>query len=82
MKLEPLMTLYADLRSPTEFGTGPYGTRLVVDAIGGHFEGPRLRGTILPSGGDWILIDNEAIGHLDVRAAMETLFSSWAHRTL
>jgi len=72
MKLEPLMTVHADIRPPAEIGTGPYGTRLVFDVTGGHFEGARLRGTILPSGGDWLLIDAEGVGHLDVRITLVT----------
>jgi len=72
MKLVPLMTVHGDLRPPAEIGTGPYGTRLVFDVSGGHFEGTRLRGKILPSGGDWLLIDAEGVGHLDVRITLAT----------
>lgn len=72
MNLEPLMTVHADLKTPVDIGAGPYGTRLVFDVTGGHFEGARLRGTILPSGGDWLLIDTEGVGHLDVRITLET----------
>ena len=62
MKLEPLMTIHADLKPPVDHGAGPSGTRLVFDVTGGHFEGARLRGTILPSGGDWLLLDAEGVG--------------------
>ena len=72
MKLAPLMTVHADLKPPTDIGTGPYGTRLVFDVTGGYFEGARLRGTLLPSGGDWLLIDAEGAGHLEVRITLET----------
>jgi uncharacterized protein DUF3237 len=72
MKLEPLMTVHADLKAPVDIGTGPYGTRLVFDVTGGHFEGARLRGTLIPSGGDWLLIDTAGVGHLDVRITLET----------
>jgi hypothetical protein len=72
MKLEPLMTIHADLKPPVDHGAGPNGTRLVFDVTGGHFEGARLRGTLLPSGGDWLLLDAEGVGHLDVRITLET----------
>lgn len=72
MKLEPLMTVHADLRPPVEIGTGPYGNRVVFDVTGGHFEGARLRGTVLPNGADWLLIDADGTGHLDVRIILET----------
>ena len=72
MKLEPLMTVHVDLKPPVDLGTGPYGTRIIFDITGGHFEGARLRGAILPSGGDWLLIDAAGVGHLDVRLTFET----------
>jgi hypothetical protein len=72
MKLEPLMTLHADLRMPVDVGTGPRGLRTIFDVAGGTFEGARLRGKVLPSGGDWLLIDAEGVGRLDVRATLET----------
>ncbi len=72
MRLEPLMTYHADLRSPVAVGTGPYGNRLIVEVSGGAFEGPRLRGKLLTGGGDWLLVDADGVGHLDVRATFET----------
>jgi hypothetical protein len=72
MRLEPLMTYHADLLTPVAVGAGPYGNRLIVEVAGGAFEGPRLRGRILTGGGDWLLVDAEGVGHLDVRATFET----------
>ncbi len=72
MKLEPLMTLHADLKTPVDVGKGPRGVRTIFDVAGGSFEGTRLRGKVLPSGGDWLLIDEEGVGRLDVRATLET----------
>ncbi len=72
MKLELLATVRANLKAPVKIGAGPYGTRNVYDVTGGTFEGPRLRGTILPSGGDWLLTDAEGVGRLDVRGTLET----------
>lgn len=72
MKLEPLMTYRADLKPAVMVGAGPYGTRAIVEVTGGSFEGTRLRGRILSGGGDWLLIDGQGVGHLDVRATFET----------
>ena len=72
MKLEPLMTYRAALKPPTQVGAGPRGTRAIYDITGGEFEGERLKGKVLPSGGDWILIDSDGVGRLDVRATFET----------
>ena len=72
MKLEPLMTIHTAFKDPVPIGRGPFGVRIVWDISGGSFEGERLRGTILPSGGAWILSDPEGIGRLDVRLVLET----------
>jgi hypothetical protein len=72
MKLEHLLNYRADLKPPVEVGKGPFGTRSIFDVTGGIAEGPRLRGRLLPSGGDWLLLDEGGIGRLDVRGTLET----------
>ena len=73
LELEPLMTLRGELRQPpTDVGATPSGTRQIHDLVGGRFEGPKLRGTVLPSGGDWLLVGADGVGRLDVRATLET----------
>ena len=53
MKLEFLMEYTANVQLPVRnTGAGPFGTRGLVVVIGGSFEGPRLKGTVL-AGGDW-----------------------------
>jgi hypothetical protein len=39
---------------------------------GGDFSGPRLRGQVLPGGGDWLLFRNDGAGLLDVRITLRT----------
>ncbi len=73
MKLEHLVSYRADLKQPpTEIGNGPLGNRVIFDVAGGTFEGPRLRGRLLESGGDWALIGPDGVGRLDVRGTLET----------
>lgn len=38
---------------PVDVGDAPHGHRRYIPITGGTFEGPRLRGTILPGGADW-----------------------------
>ena len=71
-KLEYLMTYRADLKPPVAVGTGPAGARQIYDVTGGSFEGARLKGKLLASGGDWLLIGNDGVGRLDVRVTFET----------
>jgi len=70
--LEFLMTYRADLHAPIEIGAGPTGHRRIFDVAGGHFEGPRLRGSVRASGADWLLVGPDGVGRLDVRATFET----------
>lgn len=72
MKLDHLLTFKATTGSSAQVGPGPFGTRIVAEITGGAFEGPRLRGKILPGGADWVLFDSDGVGHLDVRATFET----------
>ena len=72
MKLTPLMTMHADLKDPLSVGSGPHGDRVIYDVTDGTFEGERLKGKLLASGGDWITIDSDGVGHLDVRATFVT----------
>jgi hypothetical protein len=72
MKLEHLMDYRADLKPPVEVGRGPFGTRTIFDVVGGHAEGPRLRGNLLASGADWLLLDDGGVGRLDVRGTLVT----------
>ena len=70
--LEYLMTYRADLKPPVGVGEGPAGTRNIYDVTGGSLEGPRLKGKLLPSGGDWSLIGADGVARLDVRGTFET----------
>lgn len=72
MKTEYLMTYHATLKPGVVAGPGPLGTRTFAEVTGGTFEGPRLKGTLSTGGGDWILVDSEGMGHVDVRAMFIT----------
>ncbi len=72
MKLEHLLNYRAELKAPVDVGAGPNGARQIYDVTGGTFEGPKLRGTLLPSGGDWIRFGPDGVGRLDVRATFAT----------
>ncbi len=59
--------------TPQVVGTVPAGYfRRTGIITGGSFEGERLRGTVLPGGGDWLLTRPDGVTHLDVRAMLQT----------
>jgi hypothetical protein len=73
VKLEYIASYRADLKQPpTEIGSGPFGNRMIFDVAGGVCEGPTLRGRVLESGGDWLLLGPDGVGRLDVRGTLET----------
>jgi hypothetical protein len=72
MHSRPLMTVRITAAPPQKLGAVPHGTRLVVPVTGGDFEGPRLRGKILPGGGDWLLLRADGVLELDLRITLET----------
>jgi hypothetical protein len=50
----------------------PSGRRRIVVVKNGSFSGPRLRGRLLPCGGDWLLERADGSRRLDVRITLET----------
>ena len=72
MNLQPLMTVRVVAAPPQKIGAGPHGMRSIVPVTGGDFEGPRLRGKVMPGGGDWLLLRSDAVLELDLRITLET----------
>ena len=70
--VEYLFTITASTALAAMIADGPQGTRLVVEAPSGTFEGPRLKGTIRTPGGDWVTRRSDGSGLLDVRLLLET----------
>jgi hypothetical protein len=71
-KLEHIYDMHVDLESPQMVGPTPAGTRQIFVVKGGTFEGPKLKGELLPGGGDWALLRSDGAVQLDVRASMRT----------
>jgi len=72
MNSRPLMTVRITAAAPQKLGTVPHGVRSIVPVAGGDFEGPRLRGKVLPGGGDWLLLRSDGVLELDLRITLET----------
>jgi len=61
-----------DREGIVNIGATPSGVRMIIYVKGGKVEGPKLKGVILPGGGDWYTTRPDGVGQLDVRAAMRT----------
>jgi len=67
-----LFDVHLELGAIDQIGQTPYGHRVVGNLGGGRFEGERLSGRVLPSGGDWGLFLPDGTLVVDGRATYET----------
>lgn len=51
---------------------GGMGVRKMLQIFGGDFEGPKVRGKILPGGGDWPLLRPDGVGITNARYTFQT----------
>src|ERR1700740_748095 len=73
MKMGLLMPLRVTIATPQNIAAVPHGTRRTVPITGGDFDGPWLRGSVLPGGsGDWLLLRSDGVLELDFRATLQT----------
>lgn len=73
VETEFLFEARVPLTGPTDVGETPEGRRMIFFVRGGRFEGPRLRGEVVPMGGaDWARIRSDGVGTLDVRFCLKT----------
>jgi hypothetical protein len=71
-ELEFAFEIRATVAQPRDFGVMDHGRRRVVDITGGTFEGPEIKGRIIPGGADWQSIQEDGLSRLDTRYALET----------
>jgi hypothetical protein len=73
LKTEFLFEARIQVQPPMDVRQGPDGHRLIFMFKSGHFEGPKLRGEVIPmSGGDWSRIRADGSGAIDVRLCLKT----------
>jgi Protein of unknown function (DUF3237) len=73
MNTRLLMVLRVKVAATQNIGAGPLGTRRTAPLSGGTFEGPRLRGSVLPAGSaDWLLLRADGVLELDLRVTLQT----------
>jgi hypothetical protein len=81
IKATHLFDIVVDLNPRLNFGAGPVGQRILFGAAKGSFEGPRLRGEVLPGGGDWAVFRPDGVMTLDVRLTLRTHDGALVHMT-
>src|SRR3954462_10090070 len=81
IRTAPLFDIVIDLSPRLNIGDGPLGRRILFGAACGRFEGPRLRGEVVPGGGDWALFRADGAMSLDVRLTLRTHDDALVHMT-
>ena len=66
-ELEYVVELKVKCEGAYQVGKTSHGNRFVIPIVGGTFEGPKMKGIILPGGADYQLQDN-ASGRTEVEA--------------
>ena len=72
----PTLTFAFEVRAtvgpPLDVGAVAQGRRRIVQITGGTFEGPGLRGKVMPGGADWQIVRSDGFTELDTRYTLET----------
>ena len=72
--LEFVMEARVTIGPAIDIGVTPRGERRIIPITGGTFEGPGLRGSVVPGGADWQIIRADGATELEARytLSMET----------
>ena len=65
--LEFVVELKVKCDGAYQVGKTSHGNRMVIPIVGGTFEGPKMKGTVLPGGADYQLQD-QATGRTEIEA--------------
>jgi hypothetical protein len=72
LKLAFLFDLTAELAPTITLGIGARGERRMVPILTGSFEGPKLRGKLLPGGIDWQITRADGTTEIEAHYSLET----------
>ena len=67
-----VMELHVTVGVPLEIGRVAHGRRRIVPILGGTFEGPSIRGRVVPGGADWQVLRSDDVLELEARYVLET----------
>ena len=70
LEFEYLCDLKVEVGEIVTMGPGPLGERRIIAILGGSFEGPLMRGTVLPGGNDWQIVREDGVLDVDARYAL------------
>ncbi len=71
LDFEYLCDLTVEVGEILTMGAGPLGERRIVPILGGMFEGPQMRGVVMPGGNDWQIVRTDGVLDVDARYALK-----------
>jgi hypothetical protein len=80
LPVEHLFDMTVELEPAQLIGTA-VGNRMTFIAKGGRIDGPKIKGELLPGGGDWLNVGTDLIGRADIRATIRTDDEALIHYT-
>ncbi len=80
-QLEFAFEARVSIAPPLDMGVTRAGHRRVIPILGGTFEGPRIRGKVLPGGADWQILHPDGAADLEARYTLETEAGSLVYVT-
>ena len=72
LKSEWIMDVMADVAPPIEIPETPLGPRRIIPILGGSFEGPLLKGRVVPGGADYQIVRKDGVTILEAKYLLET----------
>ena len=73
LRTEFLFRMALAAGAPQMTAPGRGGELRVIPVTGGRFEGPRLKGEVVPgTTADWLRVEADGTAHMDVRLVMRT----------
>ncbi|WP_082220510.1 DUF3237 family protein [Domibacillus robiginosus] len=66
------MEASVELGEMQEVGPTPAGFRRIIPITGGAFEGPQIKGMVLPGGADWQIVRSDGVREIEARYTLET----------
>jgi hypothetical protein len=70
--LEFVMQARVIIAPALDIGATPHGERRIIPITGGTFDGPRLRGHVVPGGADWQIVRQDGMIELEARYTLMT----------
>jgi hypothetical protein len=71
-ELQLLFEAHGTLEPAIVMGQTPDGLKRIVPIVGGTFEGPRIRGTLVPGGADWQYVRADSVTVVEARYLLRT----------